>query len=94
MDNGLHGTEMAMSTNESDFRPSELAVVVPTFNERGNVTALFRPLETAPSGIAWEAFKLTMTRATERWTNSRTSAGRMVPCAISTGSAVGASPRP
>jgi dolichol-phosphate mannosyltransferase len=54
MDNGLHGAEMAMSTNGSDFRPPELAVIVPTFNERGNVTALFRLLETALAGIAWE----------------------------------------
>jgi hypothetical protein len=55
MDNGLHGAEMAMSTNRSDFHPPEFAVIVPTVNERGNVTALFRPLETALSGIAWEA---------------------------------------
>jgi dolichol-phosphate mannosyltransferase len=32
----------------------ELSVVVPTFNERDNVTALFRKLETALRGIAWE----------------------------------------
>jgi dolichol-phosphate mannosyltransferase len=32
----------------------ELSVVVPTFNERGNVTALFRKLETALAGRAWE----------------------------------------
>jgi dolichol-phosphate mannosyltransferase len=32
----------------------ELSVVVPTFNERDNVTALFRKLETALAGIAWE----------------------------------------
>ena len=31
-----------------------LSVVVPTFNERNNVTALFRKLETALAGIAWE----------------------------------------
>src|SRR5689334_4204958 len=31
-----------------------LSVVVPTFNERDNVGALFRKLETALSGIAWE----------------------------------------
>jgi dolichol-phosphate mannosyltransferase len=32
----------------------EVSVVVPTFNERDNVTALFRKLETALAGIAWE----------------------------------------
>ena len=32
----------------------QLSVVVPTFNECGNVTALFRKLETALAGVAWE----------------------------------------
>src|SRR4051794_22398488 len=32
----------------------ELSVVVPTFNERDNVIALFRKLEAALAGIAWE----------------------------------------
>jgi dolichol-phosphate mannosyltransferase len=32
----------------------ELSVVVPTFNERDNVVALFHKLETALAGIAWE----------------------------------------
>jgi dolichol-phosphate mannosyltransferase len=32
----------------------QLSVVVPTFNERDNVTALYRKLETALAGIAWE----------------------------------------
>jgi dolichol-phosphate mannosyltransferase len=32
----------------------ELSVVVPTFNERDNVTALLRKLEAALQGIAWE----------------------------------------
>jgi dolichol-phosphate mannosyltransferase len=32
----------------------ELSVVVPTFNERDNVTTLFRRLETALAGMAWE----------------------------------------
>src|SRR3954453_870408 len=32
----------------------ELSVVVPTFNERDNVLALFRKLEAALAGIAWE----------------------------------------
>ena len=32
----------------------QLAVIVPTFNERDNVTTLFRRLEATLSGIAWE----------------------------------------
>src|SRR4051812_8585125 len=32
----------------------DLSVVVPTFNERDNVTALFRKLEAALQGHAWE----------------------------------------
>ena len=32
----------------------QLSVVVPTFNERDNVTKLFRKLEATLSGVAWE----------------------------------------
>jgi dolichol-phosphate mannosyltransferase len=32
----------------------QLSVVVPTFNERDNVTTLYRKLEAALSGVAWE----------------------------------------
>src|SRR5471032_1189916 len=32
----------------------QLSVVVPTFNERDNVTTLFRRLEATLSGVAWE----------------------------------------
>ena len=32
----------------------QLSVIVPTFNERDNVTTLFQRLETALAGIAWE----------------------------------------
>jgi len=32
----------------------QLSVVVPTFNERDNVTTLYRRLETALTGVAWE----------------------------------------
>src|SRR4051812_22630792 len=35
--------------------PLQLSVIVPTFNERDNVTTLFRRLETTLAGIAWEA---------------------------------------
>src|SRR4051795_5962227 len=32
----------------------QLSIVVPTFNERDNVTTLYRRLETALAGVAWE----------------------------------------
>jgi dolichol-phosphate mannosyltransferase len=32
----------------------QLSVVVPTFNERDNVTVLYRQLQTALTGVAWE----------------------------------------
>lgn len=41
-----------MST--SSHLPPELAVIVPTFNERDNVKALIAALETALKGLAWE----------------------------------------
>jgi dolichol-phosphate mannosyltransferase len=33
----------------------QLSIIIPTFNERDNVTKLFRRLETALAGVAWEA---------------------------------------
>ena len=35
--------------------PLQLSVIVPTFNERDNVSTLFQRLETALTGISWEA---------------------------------------
>ncbi len=35
--------------------PAELSIVVPCYNERGNVAALAGKLETALAGVAWEA---------------------------------------
>jgi dolichol-phosphate mannosyltransferase len=35
--------------------PLQLSVIVPTFNERDNVTTLFRRLEAALAGVSWEA---------------------------------------
>src|SRR4029453_5799487 len=32
----------------------QLAVIVPTFNERDNVTTLFRRLEATLAGVSWE----------------------------------------
>ena len=34
--------------------PLQLSVIVPTFNERDNVTTLFRRLEAALAGVSWE----------------------------------------
>ncbi|MCP3465322.1 glycosyltransferase family 2 protein [Bradyrhizobium sp. CCGUVB23] len=39
---------------QSGPRSPELSVVVPTFNERDNVTVLYRRLEATLAGIAWE----------------------------------------
>src|SRR3981081_2959303 len=36
----------------------QLSVIVPTFNERDNVTTLFRKLETTLAGAAWEVIFL------------------------------------
>jgi dolichol-phosphate mannosyltransferase len=41
-------------TSQQTTTTPELSVVVPTFNERDNVTALFGKLETALAGVAWE----------------------------------------
>ncbi|UTD28585.1 glycosyltransferase family 2 protein [Bradyrhizobium sp. WD16] len=35
-------------------RALQLSVIIPTFNERGNVAVLFRRLQTTLAGIAWE----------------------------------------
>ena len=35
--------------------PLQLSVIIPTFNERDNVTPLFERLKLALAGIAWEA---------------------------------------
>ena len=40
-------------TSSQPATTPELSVVVPTFNERDNVGALFRKLEAALHGIAW-----------------------------------------
>jgi dolichol-phosphate mannosyltransferase len=36
------------------YVPPDLAVVVPTFNERANVELLYESLSTALEGISWE----------------------------------------
>ncbi|MDR3466341.1 MAG: glycosyltransferase family 2 protein [Xanthobacteraceae bacterium] len=46
------------ASSEAPPRPAaeerQLSVIVPTFNERDNVVTLFRRLETALAGVAWE----------------------------------------
>jgi dolichol-phosphate mannosyltransferase len=46
------------ASGEAPARPGpgdpQLSVIVPTFNERDNVVKLFRKLETALAGVAWE----------------------------------------
>lgn len=38
-----------------DLAPLDLAIVIPTFNERGNVPLLIAKLDAALAGLAWEA---------------------------------------
>jgi dolichol-phosphate mannosyltransferase len=40
---------------DATARPLELAIVLPTFNERGNLASLVERLDTALAGISWEA---------------------------------------
>jgi len=47
-------TETPPQAPQSGPQSPELSVVVPTFNERDNVTVLYRRLEAALAGIAWE----------------------------------------
>jgi dolichol-phosphate mannosyltransferase len=43
----------ATGTPPTPAGPARLTVVVPTFNERANVTALIRKLKTALAGVSW-----------------------------------------
>src|SRR5258707_2424234 len=45
----------------------QLSVVVPTFNERDNVTTLLRRLETALAGVAWEVIFVDDNSPHETW---------------------------
>ena len=47
-------TELAQAADAA-ARPLELAVVLPTLNERGNLRGLVERLDAALAGIAWEA---------------------------------------
>jgi dolichol-phosphate mannosyltransferase len=43
------------ATQSDRYRPVELAVVIPTFNERDNIIPLLRRLAVALNGVGWEA---------------------------------------
>src|SRR5882724_6855485 len=45
----------------------QLSVVVPTFNERDNVTTLLRRLQTALTGVAWEVIFVDDNSPDETW---------------------------
>ena len=47
--------ETILETNDGDRETADLAVVIPTFNERENIRPLFARLEAALEGIRWEA---------------------------------------
>ena len=53
----ITGSDLAEAAQAVDIasRPLELAVVLPTFNERKNVATMIERLEKALEGIAWEA---------------------------------------
>jgi dolichol-phosphate mannosyltransferase len=48
------GTENPPQAPQAGSPAPQLSVVVPTFNERDNVTVLYRRLEAVLTGIAWE----------------------------------------
>ena len=48
-------TKAVIEMDASDPRTSELAIVIPTFNERENIRPLLKRLEAALDGIRWEA---------------------------------------
>ena len=51
----LKSTDIAAAATRERWRPLELTVVVPTFNESDNVEPLLARLENALEGIVWEA---------------------------------------
>ncbi|WP_431203934.1 glycosyltransferase family 2 protein [Bradyrhizobium betae] len=48
------GTDNTPQAHQASSPSPQLSVVVPTFNERDNVTVLYRRLEAVLAGIAWE----------------------------------------
>jgi dolichol-phosphate mannosyltransferase len=54
-DGGILGQDHCPAPASGVSRVAELCVVVPCYNERGNVAELVRRLDAALAGIAWEA---------------------------------------
>jgi dolichol-phosphate mannosyltransferase len=50
----VRAVEVISKTNATDPQVSELAVVIPTFNERENIRPLLERLEAVLNGIRWE----------------------------------------
>src|ERR1700724_2484154 len=55
MNDAAHGGREEAPALHPGLRPVELAVVIPTLNERDNITALVDRLDTVLAGIRWEA---------------------------------------
>jgi dolichol-phosphate mannosyltransferase len=72
----------------------QLSVVVPTFNERDNVTTLFRRLETALAGAAWEVIFVDDNSPDGTWDVVRGLARQDSASAVSGGSGGEACPGP
>jgi len=56
---GMSDPDLAQLANfakraDASARPLELAIVLPTFNERGNLASLVQRLDKALTGISWE----------------------------------------
>ncbi|WP_260923367.1 glycosyltransferase [Novosphingobium sp. 9] len=51
----ITGTHIALDTApQADLRPLELAIVLPTYNERKNIATMVERIDKALAGIAWE----------------------------------------
>jgi|SRR6266403_1490449 len=50
-----HQSDMVINKKEAmSMQPAELSVVIPTFNERGNLGELIKRITAALEGIRWE----------------------------------------
>jgi dolichol-phosphate mannosyltransferase len=67
---------IAPEISAHEISAPELSVIVPTFNERDNVTTLFRRLETALAGVAWEVIFVDDNSPDSTWDVVRSLAGR------------------
>src|SRR6267378_2056258 len=51
----MHQSDMVINKKEAmSMQPAELSVVIPTFNERGNLGELIKRITAALEGIRWE----------------------------------------